>query len=82
MEPPIGYGSTHRSIFPDSQFRSLEGIPVDFFRVGQGKSKAGAIPVLIFEQAAARFEALRLDQDQIGVSTTEFTRGMGSNLKN
>jgi hypothetical protein len=21
MEPPIGYGSTHRSIFPESQFR-------------------------------------------------------------
>jgi hypothetical protein len=21
LEPPIGYGSTHRSIFPESQFR-------------------------------------------------------------
>jgi hypothetical protein len=25
MEPPIGYGSTHRSIFPESQFRKDGG---------------------------------------------------------
>ena len=25
MEPPIGYGSTHRSIFPESQFRTDGG---------------------------------------------------------
>ena len=23
MEPPIGYGSTHRSIFPESQFGTV-----------------------------------------------------------
>ena len=25
MEPPIGYGSAHRSIFPESQFRTDGG---------------------------------------------------------
>ena len=33
MEPPIGYGSTHRSIFPESQFRKYGG-----FRDSGGRS--------------------------------------------
>ena len=36
-EPPIGYGSTHRSIFPESQFRKDGGSV--FRRVGRGRKK-------------------------------------------
>ena len=37
MEPPIGYGSTHRSIFPESQFRKDGGSV--FRRAGRGRKK-------------------------------------------
>jgi hypothetical protein len=45
MEPPIGYGSTHRSIFPESQFGTVIG-SIFLTGAGQGKSKTGSIPVL------------------------------------
>ena len=35
MEPPIGYGLTHRSIFPESQFRRRGGSV--FQGAGQGR---------------------------------------------
>ena len=34
-EPPIGYGSTHRSIFPESQFRPDGGFLVQGGPIGE-----------------------------------------------
>jgi hypothetical protein len=44
MEPPIGYGSTHRSIFPESQFgrRQLRVLGARSWEV-----QTGSMPLLV-----------------------------------
>src|SRR5260370_928399 len=66
-EPRIGYGSTHRSIFPESQFgtdtRSI------FQEAGWGEVQTGSIPLLIVERAGAWGQS-GLDRHEIGVTKT------------
>ena len=50
MEAPIGYGSMHRSILPESQLERLPG--PSFKGAGRGSPKAGSAPLLIVERAA------------------------------
>jgi hypothetical protein len=40
MEAPIGYGSTHRSIFPESQFRTEGGSVSQGWPLGESSAVA------------------------------------------
>jgi hypothetical protein len=44
MEPPIGYGSTHRSIFPESQFATTAA-PCSWDRLREVQT--GSMPLLV-----------------------------------
>jgi hypothetical protein len=44
MEPPIGYGSTHRSIFPESQFGTTAA---PCFRGRLQEVQTGSMPLLV-----------------------------------
>jgi hypothetical protein len=44
MEPPIGYGSTHRSIFPESQFATTAA---PWFRGRLRQVQTGSMPLLV-----------------------------------
>jgi hypothetical protein len=56
MEPPIGYGSTHRSIFPESQFGTTAA---PCFRGRSREVQTGSMPLLVRVEIAEGVYGIR-----------------------
>jgi hypothetical protein len=79
MEPPIGYGSTHRSIFPESQFRTDGG---SVFQGSQsGKKKDDRCFCSSWRDRGARRLRVR-DRNKVRMTKTLRVIEDGNHLRN